>query len=159
MTIYLVPLRCELRAYDDTAAAAAAKNTKDSPKSAVDGGDDDDGDNGDDDEDDDHHRVDQYYQSATWTPLHHGLMQRQELVVGGPHCKGPYETVGYAVQERLRDASAFATQTLRQCFANNTASLSGTASEFEVEILEASALLEFVQLARDIFLPPQFASK
>lgn len=156
MTIYLVPLRCELRAYE--AASDAARTNKDSSKlSAADGGSDED--NNNDDDEDDCHRMDLNDQGATWTPLHHGLMQRQELVVGGPHCKGPYEAVGYAVQERLRDASAFATQTLRQCFSNSTASLGATASEFEVEILEASALLEFVQLARDTFLPPPLASK
>jgi hypothetical protein len=84
---------------------------------------------------------------ATWTPLSYGL-QHCNLSAGST-IKSDYETIGLAVQERLRDASAHATQILRKCFA-----VSGTAStDFEVEILEASALLEFVQLARATYSP------
>lgn len=84
---------------------------------------------------------------ATWTPLSFGL-QHCDLAAGST-LKSDYETIGLAVQERLRDASAHATQVLRQCFA-----VSGTAStDFEVEILEASSLLEFVQLARATYSP------
>ena len=83
----------------------------------------------------------------------------EPLVVGGQHCRGNYETVGAIVQERLRDASAWATQTLRQCFIQKTANVvvnsktsSSGGSDFEIEILEASALLEFLQLVRDTYL-------
>lgn len=94
----------------------------------------------------------QQWKCGSWTPLHYGLPEREELTVGGA-VKGTYETVGLAVEERLRDASAHATQALRTCFANNTATANKNIGDFEVELLEASALLEFVQLARDTYTP------
>ena len=84
---------------------------------------------------------------ASWTPLHAGLTGREDLSVWG--AKGNYQTLGSVVQERLRDASIHATDVLRQCFA----SASKATSEFEVEILEATALLEFLQLSRTTYMP------
>jgi len=143
MTIYLVPLLCELRAYDKN---SNAMDTTTDEQSAA--------------------EQDSYPHACTWTPLHHGLSNRRgkdgdELLTVGGSAQGTYETVGWAVQERLRDASAFATQTLRSCFANSVGSTASNpttttnkaAMDFEVELLEASALLEFVQLARDTYMP------
>ena len=83
---------------------------------------------------------------ATWTPLHHGLTDRDLTLWGAT---GKYETLGYLVQERLRDASAHATAVLRKCFVK--AALATT--DFETEILEATSLLEFLQLARTTYMP------
>jgi hypothetical protein len=130
MTIYFVPLLVTLRAY------------RVQPK--------DENDNNEEEDDYQHQ-----WKCGSWTPLHYGLPDREELTVGGT-VKGTYETVGLAVEERLRDASAHATQALRTCFANNlgtNAASSGATGDFEVELLEASALLEFVQLARDTYMP------
>lgn len=127
MTIYFVPLLVTLRAY----------RSKE-----------------DDDENDDTLSKTQW-KCGSWTPLHHGLPEREELTVGGgATVKSTYETVGLAVEERLRDASAHATLALRTCFANATSVTAATAGgDFEQELLEASALLEFVQLARDTYTP------
>ena len=87
-----------------------------------------------------------------WPPLHSGLTNRtsaEELLSVNGIVKGKYETVGWMIQEHLRDASAHATNILRQCFTKTLSSQ----NEFEIELLEASALLEFVQLARDTYLP------
>ena len=147
MTIYLVPLLCELRAYDKNSNSSNAMDTTTDEKSAAE---------------------DSHLHACTWTPLHHGLSNRRgkedELLTVGGTAQGTYETVGWAVQERLRDASAFATQALRSCFANSsigstasqhptTTATNKAAMDFEVELLEASALLEFVQLARDTYMP------
>ena len=43
-----------------------------------------------------------------------------------------------------------ATHILRQCFRNH---VKDKTNEFEVEILEASALLEFISLARTTYMP------
>jgi hypothetical protein len=65
----------------------------------------------------------------------------------------------WIVEEYLKDASAHATQVLRQCFAKSAPNETTTAkSDFDLELLEASALLEFVQLARDTYLPPDDAA-
>ena len=84
---------------------------------------------------------------ASWTPLHHGLTERTDLTVWG--ATGDYNTLGRAVEERLRDASVHATAVLRQCFSG----AAKATAEFEVEILEATALLEFLQAARTTFIP------
>ncbi|CAJ1950806.1 unnamed protein product [Cylindrotheca closterium] len=89
---------------------------------------------------------------ASWKPLHHGLAHRRQpndLTVYGVS-KQSYETVGGVVEERLRDASTQATHTLRTCFANH---VRDKQQEMEVEILEGSALLEFVQVARTTYMP------
>ena len=74
---------------------------------------------------------------ATWTPLYSGLQHKSLTVFG---VSGTYETLGHVVEERLRDASMHATHVLRKCFRN---SVRDKVMEFEVEILESSALLEF----------------
>ena len=110
--------------------------------------------------------------SAKWTPLHHGLkdagtvtvdnrnkrntnnnttneaIPEKELNVWG--VRGSYNVLGHVVEERLRDASNHATYVLRKCFQN---SVKDKTNEFEVEILEATALLEFLQLARTTYIP------
>jgi KIX domain len=68
---------------------------------------------------------------AAWTPLDQGGVD------------------DWLVQERLRDASSEATQVLRKCFANKA---SKATAEFEIEVLETSALLEFIELAKQTFL-------
>jgi KIX domain len=87
--------------------------------------------------------------AASWTPLQHGLTGRDDLLVWG--VKGTYETLGRVVEERLRDASAHATHVLRQCFAPSAEK--ENAADYEIEILEATALLEFLQLARTTYMP------
>ena len=84
---------------------------------------------------------------AVSSSLGSGLAEQPELSVWG--VKGDSNTLGRVVRERLRDASAHATHVLRQCFQNLTKE--GTA-EFELEIREATALLEFIQLARTTYI-------
>ncbi len=89
--------------------------------------------------------------SASWTPLYHGLADKKEqdvLTVWG--VTGSYESIGHVVEERLRDASTHATHILRKCFANH---VKDKTAEVDVELLEASALLEFLQLARTTYIP------
>lgn len=88
-------------------------------------------------------------QCASWTPLHHGLANRQDLSVWGVENKS-YQSVGPVVEERLRDASTQATNVLRKCFGNH---VKDKTQEIEVEILEGSALLEFLQIARTTYMP------
>ena len=114
---------------------------------------------------------------ATWTPLYHGLADagtfkinnknnrninrsststtntrnetaEKELNVWG--VRGSHKVLGHVVEERLRDASNHATYVLRKCFQN---SVKDKTVEYEVEILEATALLEFLQLARRTYIP------
>lgn len=61
-----------------------------------------------------------------------------------------YDAIGRVVEERLRDASTQATRVLRQCFQNH---VKDKKIDFEVEILEGSALLEFLQIARRTYMP------
>ncbi len=61
-----------------------------------------------------------------------------------------YESIGRVVEERLRDASTHATAILRKCFKNH---VKDKTRDFEVELLEGSALLEFLQLARSTYMP------
>lgn len=85
--------------------------------------------------------------SASWVPLHRGLANQKLSVFG---VTGTYETLGHVVEEKLRDASTHATHVLRQCF---SAAAKENAADFEVEILEATALLEFLQIARISYIP------
>jgi hypothetical protein len=89
-----------------------------------------------------------FFGCARFPSLSRGLSDLDELSVWG--AKGPPDALSYAVQERLRDASARATHVLRKCF--ESADKEG-ASDFEVEIREATALLEFIQLSRTTFIP------
>jgi hypothetical protein len=66
--------------------------------------------------------------------------------------RGPVEKLGRVVEERLRDAGAHATAVLRGCFAASR-SMDAASSDFEVEVLEATALLEFLQAARTTYEP------
>ena len=85
---------------------------------------------------------------APWTSFSHGLTEQDDLTVWG--AKGDYATLGHVVEERLRDASAHATRVLRRLFSSHTKENS---QEFETEILEGTALLEFLQLARVTYMP------
>jgi len=85
---------------------------------------------------------------AAYTPLDEGLRELEELTVFG--VKGDYESIGHVVEARLEDASAQATAILRRLFANADKE---KAPEFELEILEATALLEFLHNARKTFIP------
>ena len=72
----------------------------------------------------------------------------EELKIWG--VTGNYETIGHIVEARLEDASAQATSVLRTLFSNADKE---NAPEFEVEIREANALLEFLQNARKTYIP------
>jgi len=85
---------------------------------------------------------------ATYTPIDDGLRELEELQVWG--VKGSYDEIGHVVEARLEDASAQATAILRRLFANADKE---QAPEFELEILEATALLEFLQNSRKTFIP------
>ena len=61
-----------------------------------------------------------------------------------------YDAIGRVVEERLRDASTQATRVLRKCFQNH---VKDKTIDFEVEILEGSALLEFLLIARRTYMP------
>jgi len=65
---------------------------------------------------------------------------------------GPVHTVGPLVSQQLEYASAQATRVLRRCFAEACYSKKIN-SEFETEISEASALLDFLALARTNYIP------
>ena len=85
---------------------------------------------------------------ANYTPLDEGLREMDELKIWG--IKGDYATLGHVIEARLEDASAQATAILRQLFTNAD---KPNAPQFELEILEATALLEFLQKARTTFIP------
>jgi KIX domain len=127
MHIYFVPLLVSIRAYN--------KSDENEDFSAI-------------------HKS-QLSQSATgwkgvkWTPLHDGLSDCKDITVYG--VKGTYDTIGYVVEERLRDCSAHATNILRKCFAKHVKE--DCTKEFELEIYEASALLEFLHIARTTYIP------
>jgi hypothetical protein len=124
MTIYFCPLVVTIRALQDNETDQESSDNKDN--TLGDG-------------------------SASWTPLYHGLADKKEqdvLTVWG--VTGSYESIGHVVEERLRDASTHATHILRKCFANH---VKDKTAELDVELLEASALLEFLQLARTTYIP------
>jgi len=81
-----------------------------------------------------------------YPPLHSGLSENETtLSVWG--VSGNYSMLGRVIEERLRDASFRATQVLRQLFTLFTDGL----SDFETEILEITALRDFLQLARKTY--------
>lgn len=84
---------------------------------------------------------------ASWTSTRAGLDERAELHVSG--VSGTPETLGHVVEHRLNYASANATHVLRKCFGTT----SKANSDFEVEISEGTALLQFLQLARTTYMP------
>jgi len=94
--------------------------------------------------------------TAVWQPLSYGLSTYQQsdnssrlLSVWG--CSSTYDSIGRVVEERLRDASTHATYVLRRCFQNHVRE----GQDFEVEILEGSALVEFLNITRATYLPLQ----
>lgn len=126
MTIYFVPLLVTLRAFQkkETSTRDESSKTNQSTNLPQPG-------------------------CATLTPLHVGLEEKgDELCIGPNIAVGNFASVGQAIQERLDDASTAATQVLRRIFSTKVAAAS---SDFEKEVVEASALLEFVQLARDTY--------
>ena len=90
----------------------------------------------------------------TWVPSTRGLVGRTSpvSVLGAT---GPASSLGPIVAKKLEYASACATRSLRRCFADvaRKAYENPNASDFEVEILECTALLRFVQLARSTYTP------
>mmetsp|Transcript_27423 Transcript_27423/g.60357 ORF Transcript_27423/g.60357 Transcript_27423/m.60357 type:complete len:633 (+) Transcript_27423:89-1987(+) len=104
--------------------------------------------------------------TAIWQHLSHGLtpwgstldssdfrrrqQDREEQVLNVWGVTGSYEGIGRVVEERLRDASTHATSILRKCFRNH---VKDKTVEFEVELLEGSALLDFLQVTRSTYMP------
>ena len=90
----------------------------------------------------------------TWVPSTRGLVGRASpvSVLGAT---GPASSLGPIVAKKLDYASACATRALRRCFADvaRKAYENPNASDFEVEIVESTALLRFVQLARSTYTP------
>jgi hypothetical protein len=126
MRIYFVPLLVTYRAYNRNDSSTFESDQNDVPSSSLSCG------------------------VPSWTQLYDGLSNRtDELLNVNGILKGKYDSVGWIIEEYLRDASAHATNVLRQCFKKTTTA----ENEFEIELLEASALLEFIQLARDTYLP------
>ena len=121
-----------------------------------------------DQSEDEYDEVDETGRNSTvWKPLSHGLTpwgstldsgdfrhdrqlreEQQQLSVWG--VTSGYRSIGRVVEERLRDASTHATSILRRCFKNH---VKDNSVDFEVELLEGSALLEFLQLARSTYMP------
>jgi hypothetical protein len=85
---------------------------------------------------------------APFLPLGSGLAKQSVLSVWG--IKGDVATLGHLVEQRLQDASSHATYILRKCFENN---IKENETDFEIEIREATALLEFIHLARATYMP------
>ena len=69
---------------------------------------------------------------------------------------GTMEKIGPTIVKQLEYASAQATRVLRRCFADicHKAYNSESSSEYEVEVLESSALLKFVTIATNTWTPP-----
>ena len=90
----------------------------------------------------------------TWVPSTRGLVGRT-LPVSVLGATGPASSLGPIVAQKLDYASACATRALRRCFADvaSKAYENPNASDFEVEIVESTALLRFVQLARSTYTP------
>jgi len=65
--------------------------------------------------------------------------------------RGDYATVGHLVTKQLDFASARATHVLRQCFSEELTKMSKL-SDNDVEILEGSAMIKFLQIARMTYL-------
>jgi hypothetical protein len=63
---------------------------------------------------------------------------------------GNLATVGPLIERRLEYASAQATRVLRRCFASRAK----TTNDFEVEVSEATALLNFLEIAKTTYIKP-----
>jgi KIX domain len=83
-------------------------------------------------------------------PVKSGEKSSDEIKLSVWGVTGTYDTLGPLVKERLRDASAQATHALRQSFGRTVKETSG---DFETEIREASALLEYIKIVRRTFVP------
>jgi hypothetical protein len=79
---------------------------------------------------------------ASYTPIAEGLRQMESLHIWG--LEGTFDSIGHVIEARLEDASSQATACLRRLFA-----MAGK----DIEILEATALLKFLQTARQTFIP------
>ena len=93
--------------------------------------------------------------TASWKSLSYGLSGSSTDKSNDPllsvwGVSSTYDTIGHVVEERLRDASTHATFLLRKCFQNH---VKDKTVDFEVEILEGSALLEFLKVARETYIP------
>lgn len=130
MTIYFVPLLVTIRAMD--------KETKEGDSLHVGG--------------------------HLWPSLYQGLCPSDESHYDGTGTNsnnlqvlgvtGSYASLAPIIAKKLEYASAQATYVLRRCFAEATVGKSDVAkSEFEMEILEAGALIRFLQLARSTYIP------
>jgi len=84
---------------------------------------------------------------ASWTPVQAGLEEYSELQIWG--MTGTPATLGHVVQGQLDSASAHATAVLRKYFTNT----GNAKNDFEVEISEGTALLQFLQLVRTTYTP------
>lgn len=102
--------------------------------------------------------------SVAWLPLCHGLIQssnngsdsfmtnsqQQQKQVSIWGVTSTYGSIGRVIEERLRDASTHATATLRKCFQIH---VKEKVIDFEVELLEGSALLAFLDAVRLTYMP------
>ena len=86
----------------------------------------------------------------TWTSAGYGIPS-SDLSVGG--VSGSSAVIGSLVEDKLESASARATSVLRRVFADVAGRSYETAkTDFEIEITEATALLRFLQIARDTYV-------
>lgn len=84
--------------------------------------------------------------TTEWSPLETNLSTKQLHIWG---VSGSYSTLGGVVEARLQHASAQATMVLRTMWSSTL----NAKNDFEVEIAEGTALLEFVHLARQTYQP------
>ena len=105
-----------------------------------------------DDDEDESATVSNLTGGLRWPSLYQGISsqnnvngEERRLSVFG--VTGSVQTLGPIVARRLEYASAQATFVLRRCF-SEAFRKSKPKTEFEVEILEASALIKFLQAAR-----------
>ena len=127
MTIWLSPLLVEIRAMPESSADSENMKTDNlvPPSSSA--------------------------SSSARKPLSYGLADsspNRSLTVWG--VKGNYATLGRVVEERLRNASTQATYVLRKSFAKH---VKDKILPLEVEILETSALMDFLNQARTTYIP------
>lgn len=91
--------------------------------------------------------LDQYYSSSKGKTT--GSSDEQLQILG---VSGSMKSVGPLVSQQLDYASAQATRVLRRCFAD-ACYAKKINSDFEAEVSEASALLDFLTLARTTYIP------
>jgi hypothetical protein len=93
-----------------------------------------------------------------WPSLHQGLNRGETTTDGKPNhvsflgVTGTTVTLGPIIAKKLEYASAQATHVLRKCFAETVTGKGALAkSEFEIEILEAGALIKFLKMVRSTY--------